>query len=1454
MSDANALSPIKRALLEIRALNAKVEALEAGQHEPIAVIGMACRFPGEADSPEKLWDLLQTGRSGGIGPVPVDRWDQAAYYDPEPGKPGKLYTQGGGFLSDIDRFDAGLFGISPREAVSMDPQQRLLLETSWQALENAGIAPDSLVGSATGVFIGMSTNDYGRLAGDAPDVHFTTGNNYAVAAGRISYTLGLQGPALSLDTACSSSLVAAHVAMNSLRLGECDQALVGGVNLILWPETTVNFCQSGMLAADDRCKPFDAAANGYVRSEGVGMVVLKRLADAQADGDPIWGVLQGSAVNQDGRSSGLTAPNGPAQEAVIRAALANAGISPADVVYVEAHGTGTPLGDPIEIAALGRVLGEGRPADQPLWVGAVKSNLGHTEAAAGMAGLIKAVLALHHREIPPNLYFQTPNPHIDWDEIPVRVVQTRMPLPIYGERPYVGLSAFGFSGTNAHLILGPAPTPEPVQESGRQQSGGQIFALSARTDGSLRAQAWAYADLLHARPEALPEIAAAVKVSRARFKQRLAVNANDADSLQGALRDFAEQGRADGVVRGEGLPDAAERLAFLFSGQGGQYVQMARGLYDAEPVFREALDACNTLSTAYLPQALFEALYPTDAGSVLLTQMRYAQPAIFAVQYALAQLWRLWGVEPAYVLGHSVGEYAAACVAGVFSLEDAFKLVATRGRLMDELQTAGIMATVFAPAAQVEAILKPYAAGVSIAAVNSPESVVTSGEVGAVEALLADLKAQGIRSQKLAVTQASHSPLMEALLDDFEAVAQTVTYQRPGLAFVSGMTGALVQGDAISQAGYWRAHTRQTVQFMAGMETLYQQGARVFVEIGPNPTLLTLGQRCITAPDVHWIPSLRSGFEDTQQMQEGLSRLYVAGIDPNWAAYDGRFDRRICFDLPTYAFDRQSYWVAKAESLRDDVKARGLSWKALTEAVARQADLLPMGLNSEWYADLWTTLDQLARNAQYQALGALGAFRQAGERHTLDSLLVTCGIDAKYRVLVGRWLETLTADGLLQAVGDAYVTPRAWQNHDIGAVAYQSADVPEYVDVRPLLTYLGRCADLLPAVLTGAESPLETLFPGGDYATVDFMYHDWEVPRYFNGLMAQVALAAQAGRRLRVLEIGAGTGGTTAAILPLLTNAEYVFTDVSDFFLGHAQERFAAYPFVRYQVLDIERSPSEQGVALHSFDLIVASNVLHATENLDRTLGHVRQLLAADGVLALYEAAEHPQWFDISVGLIEGWSKFEDEWRGKHPLLTAEIWQRALLANGFVKTVAYPPEGHPTRHLLHNVVLAQGPHVVADSSYTLGEHNQESEAEVMPQADNSIQAQLAQALPADRLDILVGFVRDYVRRALRLPAEQPLSPRDRLMDIGFDSLMAVEMRARLSEGLGLAKVLPSTLIFDYPTIEAIAHYLLGLLPGEGETAAPTATPVSPDEAGPDDLAGLSDDEVAALLMKKLSDL
>ena len=791
-----------------------IETHQGTTREPVAIIGLGCRFPG-ASNPEAFWQLLSQGVDA-IREIPDERWKNAPvgdYHNPE--GPGKLQTRWGGFLDHVDLFDPYFFGISPREAISMDPQQRLILEVAWEALEHAGQAPEKLAGSQTGVFIGISNSDYARLQPDPSDhvdLYTATGNALSVTSNRLSYLLDLRGPSVAVDTACSSSLVAVHLACHSLRVGESRLALAGGVNVILSPDLTIAFSHGQMMASDGRCKTFDARADGYVRSEGCGIVALKLLSNALQDGNQILAIVRGSAVNQDGRSNGFTAPRGPAQQAVIRQALHNAHVAPHQISYVEAHGTGTPLGDPIEIQALENVLSERNAEHGLCHVGSVKTNIGHLEAAAGIAGLIKVVLAFQHQQIPPHLHLKNLNPHIHFTKNCITIPTKSCAWPTEGKRRFAGVSSFGFGGTNAHVVLEEAPvcvTPEAKEDRPLH-----IIALSAKSDSVLRELADRYEKSLASRREQrIQDVCFTANTGRSHFSHRFATVVSSSEQLQEQLRSFILGGKLTSAWSGTVSTREQPKIAFLYTGQGSQYSGMGYHLYTTQPTFRKALDQCAEILRTYLKEPLLSLLSPESRTSLLLQQTQYAQPVLFALEYALTQLWRSWGIEPNAVLGHSLGEYIAACVAGVFSLEDGLKLVAERGKLMQSLDRKGKMAIVFADEHRVCHAIAPYQEQITLAALNGPKTTVISGTEESVQAVLLDLESKGVVAQFMESTHAFHSPLMEPILGAFVQVANQVRFPPPRRPLSSNVTGKQVQADFIPDAAYWRQPLREPVRF-----------------------------------------------------------------------------------------------------------------------------------------------------------------------------------------------------------------------------------------------------------------------------------------------------------------------------------------------------------------------------------------------------------------------------------------------------------------------------------------------------------------------------------------------------------------------------------------------------------------------------------------------------------------
>jgi acyl transferase domain-containing protein/acyl carrier protein len=892
------LSP-KRLMLLALDLQSRIDELEKQQSEPIAVIGIGCRIPGAEDGPDGFWRLLEQGKDA-IGDVPPDRWDADAYYDANIDSPGRMYTKRGGFLSQIDQFDAPFFGIAGREAVGMDPQQRMLLEVCWEAVEHAGHSPRKLAGTATGVFVGICSGDYQTMllamGDEAIDGYLASGTSASIAAGRISYTLGLQGPSMAIDTACSASLVAIHLACRSLRARECEMVLAGGVNAILSPATTIALSKAHMMAPDGTCKTFDSRADGFVRAEGCGIVMLKRLSDAVSNRDHILAVIRGSAVNQDGRSSGMTAPNGTAQEDVIRSALLASGVQPHEIGYVEAHGTGTSLGDPIEAHALAAVLGPGRSADDPLVVGSVKTNLGHMESTAGVVGLIKTVLALEHEQIPAHLHFRELNPHIDWGTVPVEIPLAKRPWPRGKKRRLAGVSSFGFSGTNAHVIVEEAPAAGNLQRVFERPQ--HLLTVSARNEKALRQLVATYGEELGRRDVGLADFCYTANAGRAHFEHRLAVIGGTREQIQDRLRSTVP-----------GPPVGARsklRVGFLFPGQGSQYAGMGKELYEAQPVFRAALDECAEHLGAQLDRPLLDLLWGN--ASHLLDETVYTQPALFAVEYSLAQLWRNWGIEPASVTGHSVGEYVAACLAGVYSLADGLKLIAGRGRLMQGVSGSGAMTAIWADEGRVRTALQGLEENVTIAALNGPESVVISGYVEQLGKAEQRLSEMGIKTQRLRTSHGFHSPQMREMEEAFDQLASEVRFAQPRLPLVSSVTGRLVGPDEMSHASYWRLQVSEPVRFQQAMGSLGKNGSEVFLELGPGTTLCGLGRQCLSEPGLVWLPSLRKARGECEQMLEGLSQLYTHGAEVDWEAFDQPYTRRRV-PLPTYPFQRQRYWA-----------------------------------------------------------------------------------------------------------------------------------------------------------------------------------------------------------------------------------------------------------------------------------------------------------------------------------------------------------------------------------------------------------------------------------------------------------------------------------------------------------------------------------------------------------------
>lgn len=904
---------LRQAYEQVRLLRRELAERDASSSEPIAVVGLGCRFPGGARDAESLWRVLRDGIDT-VGDVPLERFDAEALYDPDPDAPGKILSRSGAFLDDVDCFDSELFAISPLEAANMDPQQRVLLEIAWEALEDAGYDPLGLSGSRTGVYIGMMYQDhYARqlreMGRDEIGAYLGTGATFSAAAGRVSYALGLQGPSIVVDTACSSSLVSVHLACQALRNKECDVALAGGVNVILAAEPTINLSRARMISPSGRCRTFDAAADGYTRGEGCGVVVLKRLSAAEADGDRILGLVRGSAVNQDGRSNGFTAPNGAAQRAVFREALGAAGVSSADVGYVECHGTGTPLGDPIEVASIVDVYGERVPG-RPLALGAAKTNFGHLESAAGICGLIKALLVLQHGEIPPSLHLRNLNPKIRLNGKPI-VIPTE-PTPWFGDGPRLAaINAFGFVGTNAQVIVEAAPRDlatwdrAAADEPALQRH--WVLPLSASSPDVLDALCARYAErLASAGADELADICFTASTGRAHLSERIAFVASNKAEMEDLLRGTAARGSAL-VARGSALRSSV-RPVMLFTGQGSQYVGAGRRLYESQPRFRDALDECCEILYEHTGVVLTDLLFaePGSAHAAQLDQTRHTQPVLVALQLALIALWRHWGVEPAAVLGHSVGEISAAAAAGVLTTEDALRMAAIRGSLMQELPAGGGMAVVFAPAEWAQRAVSAFPLTLAVAGFNALGENVISGALDDLREVIDRGRAEGIEVRQLSVSHAFHSPLMSPVVPRLRDALAGIAMRPPVLPLVSNVTGTFVTPDHIVQPDYWCEHALAPVRFEESVRTLAAAGFSHALELGPQSTLTGLVSQI--APRLTVCPTMRRGRDDDESVCSALARFHVDGVAIDWRAVHGQFARRRAA-APLYPFRRERHWL-----------------------------------------------------------------------------------------------------------------------------------------------------------------------------------------------------------------------------------------------------------------------------------------------------------------------------------------------------------------------------------------------------------------------------------------------------------------------------------------------------------------------------------------------------------------
>ncbi|MEU0869422.1 SDR family NAD(P)-dependent oxidoreductase [Nocardia brasiliensis] len=1591
---------------------------ESTAHEGIAVVGIGCRFPGRVSDVGDFWQLL-LGEQDAVREVPENRWSGAAFYDRDAARPGHLRTRAGGYLEDVTSFDAHFFGITPHEAARIDPQQRLFLETTWEALQDAGIVPESIAGTKTAVYAGVSGHDYGIIQLNPENRyliggHTMTGVTNCIVANRVSYLLDLRGPSMTVDTACSSSLIAIHLACRSIRSGEASMAIVGGVSTLLIPEATIGFSQGTFLSPEGRSKSFSESADGYVRSEGSGTIILKPLSAALADGDRVYAVIRGSATNQDGRTNGISVPSEEAQAQMIADACRDAGVAPADIGYVEAHGTGTSVGDPIEARALGKALAPGRNGHGPCIVGAVKSNLGHLESAAGIAGVIKACLVLTNGEIPANLHAEVPNSTIPFDELGLQLAQSRQPWP--GDRPRLaGVNSFGFGGSNAHVILeGP---PQVAGNALPDKANGQattvetqepvVFALSAKTKDALRAYAESYTEYLEEPPAAasLPVIAATQAQTRAHYDHRLAVVCASTDELRDALREVARGATPETVRTGVKAP-AAQQIAFVFSGQGPQWWGMARELLAQNEVFRQTVQRVDAELSKYADWTVSEELGRDEADS-RIGETFIAQPAVFAVQVGLAAVWQSWGIVPAAVVGHSIGEVAAAYVSGGLSFEDAVRVIFHRSRVQQQASGKGKMLAVGLPLSEVEERVAGYRGRVAIAALNGPQSVALAGDPDALEEIERELGAEKIFARMLQVSVAFHSHHMDPLHDELLSSLEGLTSGPATVPMYSTVTSEIVPTGGLD-AEYWWQNVREPVRFAPTIDRLIEDQHLAFVELGPHPIHATAIGELLEQRHAEGIavPSLHRKQSDRATLLSSLAALYTAGFEPSWAALFDGVSARV--QVPFYPWQRETYWLETPSArerrfpalhhplvgevgrvadepdkhvweivldpdrfpwlddhrvqgpivfpgaayldmvlgcaedafgagryslenvefrralfvfddrpapvvqvvltpsldysvysrqdgdkdwtlhsvgtlrrgapdtelpvpfaeldaecpleiepakvfakLRNNGLMLGPTFKAITklgyadlkslgridtpaaladeaprhaihpavldscfqslsismgndpnnedktlylpvevkrlsfyakasgrvycygraqvsedinycfgdlwivnedgtlvaelegfrgksitttaedsdallqwlyefrwhESPVRTKTRMPAALaapsaldaaveplveelqnwsvNREYHASTEAVMDALCIAFVTEAFYQLGMEFSVGRTVTLDELAAEMRVHDKHRRYLARLLELLARHGITEQDGAAWRLLTVPERVDTRAELARLQEL--HPECEPELAVLGRCGTELVAVLRDDVNPIELIFPEDEFQSVADLYGPsfsfGKANRIVSKIVGECVRALPGDRPIRVLEIGAGTGGTTGYVLPELPadRAEYVYSDVTQLFLGKARHRFAEFEFVDYRVLDIEHDIEAQGFDAHYYDIVVASNVVHATASLSATLANVQRLLTAQGMLLVVEATVPPHWVDLTFGMTEGWWAFSDhDVRPDYPLMAESKWREFLPSIGFENVQIFSDMATPEQ-TGNSVILARTP-------------------------------------------------------------------------------------------------------------------------------------------------------------------
>ncbi|WP_082065421.1 type I polyketide synthase [Aliterella atlantica] len=1389
----------------------------------IAVIGMAGRFPG-AKNVDRFWHNL----CNGVESISFFSNDELIDAGVDPAVlENPYYVKARAVVDDIEMLDAAFFGFTPKEAAITDPQHRLFLECAWEALENAGYDPKNDK-ELTGIYAGSSISSYliHNLLSH-PDLRtldslsMAIGNEKDYLPTRVSYKLNLQGPSVSVNTACSTSLVAVHLACRGLLSYQCDKALAGGVTIEIPHQTGYFYQEGGITSPDGHCRAFDAKAKGCPSGNGVGIVVLKRLEDAVADGDRIYAVIKGSAINNDGADKvSFTAPSVNGQAEVIAEAQAIAGFEAETFTYIEAHGTGTALGDPIEFRALNKAFSTSKNKRNFCAIGSVKTNVSHLNVASGVTGLIKTVLALQHKQIPPSLHFEAPNPEMDFANSPFYVNTQHCEWETNGTPRRAGVSSFGLGGTNAHVVLEEAP----LLVQGEQGRKSQLLVISAKTESALETATANLVNHLQQHLELnLADVAYTLQVGRHGFNHRRAVVCQDIPDAIIALQSPQILTNTQNTNQSP--------IAFMFTGLGTQYINMAGELYQV-PTFREHLDLCFALFQPLLGVDLKQVIYPPnqpaetqekpainlrqmlgrdsqtpdDRVTEKLNQTYLTQPALFAVEYALAQLWLSWGVRPVAMIGYSIGEYVAATLAGVLSLEDAIALVAARAQMIQKLPGGAMLAVPLT-----EQQVQPYLhENLSLSAVNGAFQCVLAGTTQAVEELSRDLSERGLACRQLQTSHAFHSFMMEAIADSFTQLVQTINLQPPQIPYLSNVTGTWITAEQATNPSYWTQHMCQPVRFADGLEQLWKQHSPILLEVGAGQALSSLARQCldrIAGDDLVVLSSLRYAYEqqsDIAFILNTLGQLWLEGVKIDWSGFHNH-ERRYRLALPTYPFERQRYWI-EAQKLSAEITTQPKStsglWQSLVEVGQRQANIGAANFDEQIFQEKRAWCDRLCIAYIHLAVSQLGAFSHPDCKYSLEELLAECRIIPPYKELLSRWLEILVEQGKLSHEQGLFANllpiSGDFVNQLLVEVQARWRDTPQQIELLQLY------GENMVALLTGEKEPLEfhvsTLLKAGEFS-VQQLPEDL----YYNSIMRvcleKVLKVLPSDVNLRILEIGAGTGTGTAELLPILPlqRTKYTFTDVSSFFLNTAKKKFSDYPFVEYELLDIERSPQEQGYASYSFDIIVAFQVLHVPKNIGETLERLRSLLAPGGLLLIWETTQPRMEFEfIDALLMNPIEDLQGDRNMCNPFLSKEKWEQELTSHGFEQVTAFSEFAPFTDH----IILAQA---TASAAFT-----QKNTAPKANLATNHSRPKLKNAYAPPTNDLEQKLVEVYQEF---LGIEQ-IGIHDSFFALGGDSLTGTVLISQLRTIFQID--LPVRFLFEAPTIAEFALVIEEILIAELE--------------------------------------